>query len=123
MCCRTPVIVTTSVQLTVMQNQPPPPAPATDFCMFPSILVILLLRQLLGNEAALEKYCDEYVCLCVCLSVCLSARISPETRAIFTKFECMLPMSVARSSSDMLTIGRIAYRREMVTGMRSAGEV
>jgi len=38
-------------------------------------------------------------------SVCLSARqdISGTTRAIFTKFLlCLLPMAVARSSSDML---------------------
>jgi len=35
---------------------------------------------------------------------------------------CMLPMSVAWSSG-MLTIGHIAYRREEVTGVHSAGEV
>jgi len=54
------------------------------------------------------------VCLFVCLSVCLSVRqdISGTTRAIFTKFLCVLPMSVARSSSSMFTIGCIAYRRE-----------
>jgi len=59
------------------------------------------------------KYCNEYVCLCVSL-FCLSVRedISGTTRAIFTKFLCMLPMSVARFFSGMLTIGRIAYRRE-----------
>jgi len=61
------------------------------------------------------KYCDEYVCLCVCLQG-LSVRedISGTTRAIFTKFFCMLPVSVARSSSVMFTIGCIAYRREGV---------
>jgi len=50
----------------------------------------------------------------VCLSVCLSVRedISATTRAIFAKFLCMLPMSVARSSSSTLTIGHIAYCRE-----------
>jgi len=47
---------------------------------------------------AVAKYCDEYICLHVCLSV-------------------------ARSSSGMLTIGRIAYRREGVTGVHSASEV
>jgi len=52
------------------------------------------------------------VCLPVCLSV--SEDISGTTRAIFTKFLCMLHVSVARSSSDMFTIGRIAYRREGV---------
>jgi len=46
------------------------------------------------------------------MSVCLSARISPEPHArSLPIFLCMLPMSVARSSSGMLTIGRIAYRR------------
>jgi len=57
--------------------------------------------------------------------VCLSVRedISEITRAIVTKFLRMLPMSVARSSSGMFTIGRIAYRREGVTGVHSAGEV
>jgi len=41
--------------------------------------------------------------------VCLSVRedISGTTSAIFTNFLCMLPMSVARSSSGMLTIGRM----------------
>jgi len=49
------------------------------------------------------------------MSVCLSARISPESHArSLPNFLCMLPMSVARSSSIMFTIGRIAYRREGV---------
>jgi len=48
---------------------------------------------------AVAKYCDEYICR---LHVCLS---------------------MARLSSGMLTIGRIAYRREGVTGVHSAGEV
>jgi len=52
------------------------------------------------------KYCDEYVCLSV------PEDISRTTHAIFTKFLYMLPLSVAQSSSDMFTIGRIAYRRE-----------
>ena len=61
----------------------------------------------------------------VCLSVCLFVHedISGTTRAIFTNFLCVLPMSVARSSSGTLVIGRIAYRREGVTGVDSAGEV
>jgi len=33
----------------------------------------------------------------------------------------MLPMSVAQSSSDMLTIGRIAYRREGGDGSAPRG--
>jgi len=52
--------------------------------------------------------------LSVFLSVCVSVRqdISRTARAIFTIFFCVLPVSVARSSSGMFTIGRIAYRRE-----------
>ena len=59
---------------------------------------------------------DEYVCVSVCLSVSMSVRedISRTTCAIFTNFLCVLLMSVAQSSSDMFTIGRIAYRREGV---------
>jgi len=70
------------------------------------------------NEYA--KYCDEYVCLCVCLS----ARISPEPRARSVRnFFGVLTMSMVRPCSGMLTIGRIAYRREGVTAVTSAGEV
>jgi len=49
------------------------------------------------------------MCLSVCLCVCLSARISPEPHAqSLPNFLCMLPMSVARSSFVMLTMGFIA---------------
>jgi len=63
------------------------------------------------------------VCVCVCLSVCVSVcpRGYLRKRAIFTKFLCMLPMSVARSSSGMMTIGRIAYRREEGDGSAQRG--
>ena len=42
------------------------------------------------------------VSVCVCVCVCLSAfdHISGTTCPIFTIFFCMLPMAVARSSSD-----------------------
>jgi len=43
-----------------------------------------------------------------------NAYISGTTRAIFAKFLCMLPISVALSFSDTFTIGRIAYRLEGV---------
>jgi len=60
---------------------------------------------------AVAKYCMEYVCLWVCLS----ARISPEPHMrSLPNFLCLLPMSEARSSFDMFTIGRIACRREGV---------
>ena len=52
----------------------------------------------------------------VCGSVCLSVRqdiSEPHARSL-PNLLCMLPVSVARSSSDMFTIGRIAYRWEVV---------
>jgi len=58
---------------------------------------------------------DEYVCLCVCLSV--REDISGTTRAIFAKSS----VHVARSPSGMLTIGRIAYRREWGDGSAQRG--
>jgi len=49
------------------------------------------------------------------MSVCLSARISPKSQVrSLPNFLCMLPVSVAQSSSDTFTIGHIAYRREGV---------
>ena len=45
--------------------------------------------------------------------VCLSDRISSEPQERSLPYcLCMLPVSVPRSSSDMFTIGRIAYHRE-----------
>jgi len=63
-----------------------------------------------------------YVWMYVCLSMCLSVweHISGTTCAIFTKFLCMLPISVARSSG-MFTIGRITYRREVGDGSARRG--
>ena len=55
----------------------------------------------------------------VCVSVFLFVRkdIFGIICAIFTpNFLCMLPMSVARSSSGMLMIGCIAYQREGADG-------
>jgi len=47
-----------------------------------------------------------YVSVCVCLYVCLSVHkdISGFTRAMFTKFLCMLPMAVARSCFGVVAI-------------------
>jgi len=49
------------------------------------------------------EYCDEYVCLSVCL--CLSVRVSPKLHVRYlSNVLCMLPMAVARSSSDGVVI-------------------
>jgi len=61
------------------------------------------------RAGAVAKYCGEYACLCVSPSV--REDISGTTRLIFTKFLCMLPM-LWLGPLGMLTIGRIAYRRE-----------
>jgi len=50
-------------------------------------------------------------------SVCRQGYLRNHKRDLY-QFLCMLPMSVARSSFGMLTIGRIAYRQE--GGDRSA---
>jgi len=55
--------------------------------------MVLLLRH--GRVA---KYCHEYVCLFVCLSA--HSHNSKTARPNFTKFLCMLPVLVARPSSD-----------------------
>ena len=89
------------------------------------------LFMITSPPRAVAKYRDECVCMCVCvslrlcLSVCLSVGQDGPTsgtiRAIFTNFLCMLPMSVTRSSSGTLTIGRIAYRREAGDGSAQRG--
>jgi len=71
-------------------------------------------------RGSVAKYCDE-ICLSVCLSVCRRGYLQNHICAIFTMFLCMLPMSVARSSSGMLTIGCIAYRRERGDGSAQRG--
>jgi len=60
-----------------------------------------------------ESVCGS-VCLSVCLSVCPRGYLRNNICAIFAKFLCMLPVSIARSFSGMFTIGRIACRREGV---------
>ena len=53
----------------------------------------------------------------VCVSVCLQGYLGylrNHTCDLYQIFLCLLPMSVARSSSGMFTIGRIACRREGV---------
>jgi len=65
---------------------------------------------------AVAKYCD----VCVCLFVCPRWYLRNHTRDLY-QFLCTLPMSVARSSSGMLTIGRIAYRRKGDDGSAQRG--
>jgi len=57
---------------------------------------------------AVAKYCDKCVCLSVSVSPTGHLRNCAHARSL-PNFLCMLPMSVARSSSGKLTIGRIAY--------------
>jgi len=81
-------------------------------------LLLLLLAFNAGNTPAFLLHPQErlrgiVMNTSVCVSVCPSARISPETHArSLPNVLCMLPMSVARSFSGTLTIGRIACRRE-----------
>ena len=80
------------------------------------------IQSVLGISfnASTRTYLKTALCVSDCLTFCLSARISPEphTCDLYQIFLCMLAMSVVRSSSNMLTIGRIAYWQE--GGHRSA---
>jgi len=89
--------------IVLMRTQLSPQKGAQQPRSFQSMSIVAKLSSISGTAElvtsptrAVAKYCDEYVCLCVCLSVCED--ISGTTRAIFTKFLCMLPISVARSS-------------------------
>ena len=62
----------------------------------------LLIGHFTSPAGAVAKYCDEYVCVCVC--ACVRADNSRTTRAMFTKFLCMSPVAVARSSSSVVAI-------------------
>jgi len=80
-----------------------------------SFFFICVLVTLLAGAVA--KYCDEFVCL----SVCPCKDISGTTCAMYTKFLCILPMSMAQSSSGMLTTDRIACQREGGDGSAQRG--
>ena len=93
-------------------------SPAVNHCSVAASFTII--ASVFGNCSASifaspagAKYRDKYVCLWVCLSVCPRGYPPNHTRDLY-HFLCILPVSVARSSSSMLTIGRIAYRREGV---------
>ena len=90
-----------------------------------NILYFFRVHPIFTSPAgAVAKYSDEYVCLCVFLSVCLSVcprgYLRNHTRDLY-QFLCVLPLSVARSSCDTLTIGRIAYRQEGGDGSAQRG--
>ena len=59
-------------------------------------------RSVCGMVATLAEYCHHRVCLSVCLSV--RDHISATTRPISSPFLCMLPMSVAWSTSGSVAI-------------------
>jgi len=53
------------------------------------------------------KYYDECICVCICLCVCPTGYLWNHTWSLLN-FLCMLPMSVAQSSSGTFKIGRVA---------------
>jgi len=60
-------------------------------------IVDLISSAFFLAPVGVAEYCDELFCLSVCLSV--REHTSETTRPMFTKFTCVLPMVVARSSS------------------------
>jgi len=82
------------------------------------IIVVVVFVIITSAAGAVAKYCDEYVCLCVCLFAMISQE--PHVRSL-PNVLCTLPMSVSRSSSGTLTIGRIAYGREGGDGSAQRG--
>ena len=74
------------------------------------VFIYNTITMFTSPEEVVAKYCDEYVCL--------SARISPEPHMrSLPNFLCMLPMSVASSSS--VTLPTV---RKGVTGVHSTGK-
>jgi len=106
---------------------------------FTKPVLVILLGLHRPRERLRSIVMNMYVCgsvgLSVCMSVCPTGYFRNHKRDLY-KFLCMLPMSVARSSSDMFTIGRIAiagkgfsspfkmhYRSGKGVGVHSAGKV
>jgi len=83
------------------------------------------ISQSLPHKMAENSWYEEITSLSPYMlwEVCLSVHedISGTTHAIFTNFLCLLPVCVARSSSGMLTIGRIAYWQEGGDGSTQRG--
>jgi len=80
-----------------------------------ALLSLLSIHDLVKLLLLQEQLRSVSMSMSVCGSICLSVRedISGTTRAIFTIFS-FFPMSLARSSSGVFTIGRITCRREGV---------
>jgi len=70
------------------------------------VTITLCINACYSASGRGAEYFDERVCLSECVSVCLFVRhhISGNTRPIFVKFLCMLPVAVARSSSGGVAI-------------------
>ena len=70
-----------------------------------SNLFVVVLRDTVdviiftSPAGAVAKYCNEHVCVCVCLSASISLELQAQS---LPNVLCMLPMAVARSSSDRL---------------------
>jgi len=94
----------------------------------PAILIIIIITSPMG---AVAKYCDIVMSMSVCvylyvcrpMYVCLFERISPEphSRSLPNLCGCCLRPWLCPSSSGILTIGRIAYRREGGEGSAQHG--
>ena len=67
-------------------------------CCFLILIIYVMMRSIVMNMS-------------VCVSVCPRGFLRNHTRDLY-QILCVLPMSVARSSSGMLMIACIAYRRE-----------
>jgi len=71
-----------------------------------------------GRQA---EYCDERVCLSVCVCLCLSTIISSELHIqSSSKFLCLLPMAVARSSAAGVVIRYVlpVFRYDVIFALK-----
>jgi len=77
-----------------------------------------MLGLLLRPERS-AKYCEWWLCLFICLPVCLFVRITQKPH----KFLCMLPVAVARSSSDGILIHYVLPVLWMTSRFHTMGSV